>query len=120
MHQFCCWKAEFKQDKGRHHKDHTNVDVRNGCKTFVQFRIDEDGKWIVTQHDTERNHDLCSPSKQHLLPSHRGVSEEDILFVKQLRELGIGLADAYRVLKKQVRSSPSLGYGLRDVYNKLS
>jgi len=63
---------------------------------------------------------LCSPSKRHLLPSHREVYEEDILFVKQLRELGIGIADAYRVLKKQAGGSPSLGYGLRDVYNKLS
>ena len=48
------------------------------------------------------------------------MSKEDILFVKQHRELGIGVADAYRVLKKQVRGSPSLVYGLRDVYNKLS
>jgi len=70
MHQFCCWKAGFKQDKCQYHKDHTNVDVRTGCKAFVQFHIDEDGKWIVTRHDTEHNHALHSPSKQHLLPSH--------------------------------------------------
>jgi len=82
--------------------------------------MDEDGKWIVTRHDTEHNHALYSPSKRHLLPSHREVSEEDILFVKQLRELGIRVADAYRVLKEQVGGFPSLGYGLRDIYNKLS
>ena len=120
MRQFCCWKAGFKQDKGKNHKDHTNIDVRTGCKALIQFHIDEDGKWIATRHVIEHNHALCSPSKRHLLPSHREVSEEDILFVKQLRESGIGVADTYRVLKKQACGSPSLGYGLRDVYNKLN
>ena len=58
MRQFCCWKVGFKQDKCQHHKDHTNVDVRTGCKAFIQFHIDEDGKWNVTRHDTEHNHAL--------------------------------------------------------------
>jgi len=48
------------------------------------------------------------------------VSEDDILFVKQLKESAIGIADTYHVLKKQVGGSPCLGYGLRDVYNKLA
>jgi len=55
-----------------------------------------------------------------LLPSHREVFKQDILFVKQLRGSGIGFADTYHVLKKQASGSPSLGYGLRNVYNKLS
>ena len=94
--------------------------MRIGCKAFIQFHVDEDGKWIVTRHETDHDHALYSPSKRHLLPSHREVSEEDISFVKQLRESGIGIADAYCVLKKQAEGSPSLGYGLQDVYNKLS
>jgi len=100
MRQFCCWKEEFQRDKGQRHKEHCNVDVRTGCKAFIQFHIDEDGNWIATQHEAEHNHPLCSPSKRHLLPSHREVSENNILFVEQLRELGIGVADTYRVLKK--------------------
>ena len=120
MGQFCCWKVGFKQNKGQNHKDYTNTDVRTSCKAFIQFHIDEDGKWIVTHHDTEHNHALCSPSQRQLLPSHREVSKEDILFFKQLRDSGIGVADAYHVLKKQVGGSPSLGYDLRDVSNKLS
>jgi len=51
-------------------------------------------------HIIEYNHLLCSPSKRYLLPSQREVSEEDILFVKQLRKLGIRIGDAYPVLKK--------------------
>ena len=113
MCQFCCWKVELKQDKGHNHKSHTNVDVRTGCKTFIQFHIDKDAKWTATHHDIEHNPPLCSPSKLHLLPSHQEVSDEDILFIKQLRESGVGVAEAYRVLKKQVGGSPSLGYGLR-------
>jgi len=120
MRPFCCWKVGLKQDKCQHHKDHTNVDVRTGCRAFIQFHIDEGGKWIVTRYDTEHNHALCSLSKRHLLHLYREASEGDILFVKQLREAGIGVADAYRMLKKQAGGSPYLGYGLRDVYNKLS
>ena len=94
--------------------------IRTGCKAFIQFHIDEDGKWLAPQHEIEYNHPLRSPNKQHLLPSHRQVSEDDILFVKQLRESGIGIADTCCVLKKQVGGSPCLCYGLRDVYNKIA
>jgi len=52
---------------------------------------------------------LRSLSKRYLLPSHREVSEEDTLFVKQLSESRIGVTDAYRMLKKQARGSSSLG-----------
>jgi len=48
------------------------------------------------------------------------VSKANILFVKQLRESGIRIADMCCVLKKQAGGSPYLGYGLRDVYNKLA
>ena len=53
------------------------------------------------------------------MPSHQEVSDENILFVKQFRESGIGVADAFHVLKKQSRGSLCLECGLRDVYNKL-
>ena len=46
--------------------------------------------------------------------------EDNILFVKQLRELGIWVADAYLMRKKEAGGSPCLGYGLRDVYKKLA
>ena len=52
-------------------------------------------------HNIQHNHALCSPCKRHLLPLHREVFEEDILFVKQLMELGIGIVYAHHVLKKQ-------------------
>ena len=80
------------------------MDVRIGCKAFSEFHIDVDGKWIATRHEIEHNHLLCSPSKGHLLPSHRKVSEHDILFVKQLRELGIRVANTYHCL---LYTSPS-------------
>jgi len=69
------------------------VDVKIGCKAFIQFQIDEDENWVVTWHESEYNHPLYSPSKWHLLSSHREIFEDDILFVKQLRESGIGVAD---------------------------
>jgi len=117
MCQFCCWKEGFKQDKGQKHKDHTNVDVGTGCKACIQFHIDEDEKWLATRCETDHNHPLCSSDKRHLLPSHRQVSEDDILFFKQLRVSGIGITDTYRVLNKQARGPPCLCYGLRDIYN---
>ena len=47
------------------------------------------------------------------------MSKNDILFVRQLRESGIG-TDTYRVLKKHTTSSPCLGCELRDVYNNFA
>jgi len=120
MLQVCCWKEGFKQDKGQKHKDHTNVDITTSCKAFIQFHIDENEKWIALWHETENNHPLCNPNKRHMLPSHWEVPEDDILFVKQLREPRIWVADTYCVLKKQLGGSPSLGYGLKDVCNKLA
>ena len=64
MHQFSSWKEVFKLDKGQNYKEHNNVDGSTCCKTFIQFHIDEDSKWIATRHDVKHNHPLCSPSKQ--------------------------------------------------------
>ena len=52
---------------------------------------------------------------RHLLPFHRELSEDYILFIKQLRDSDIGVANTYRVIKKQTRGTPCLGYRLRDV-----
>ena len=46
--------------------------------------------------------------------------EDDILFIKQLRDLRIWVADTYFVLKKQAGESYCLGYRLRDVYSKFA
>jgi len=83
---FVVGKRDSSKERGLKHKDHTNVDVRIDYKPFIQFYIDEGGKCIATRHDTKNNHPLCSPSELHLLPSHREMSEDDILFMKQLKE----------------------------------
>ena len=67
---FAIGKRNSSKLRVKKHKDCTNVDVRAGCKAFILFHINEDEKWIVTWHESEHNHPLCSPSTRHLLASH--------------------------------------------------
>ena len=67
---------------------------------MVQFNIGLDGKWIVTKHLAEHSHSLCSTSERFLLPSLRKVSTEHLLLVKELRDLGVQVADAFHGLIK--------------------
>jgi len=53
------------------------------------------------------------------LPSHWKVSSEDLLFVKEVRDAGVRVADAFRVLVKQVGGTPFVCFQLNDLYNML-
>ena len=86
---------------------------------MIQFNIDLDGKWIVTKHVAKHNHPLGSSNKRYLLPSHRKVSSEDLMFVKELKDARIGVVDAFCSLIKLAGGAPFVDFQLNDLYNML-
>ena len=99
IRQFCCWKEGNKKTNGTRCKQYTKLNVRTGCKAYIQFHVDKNGTWNVTTHNTEHNHPMGSPSKRHFLPSQRKVLENDVQYIKQLSDSGVPVADAIRLLE---------------------
>ena len=86
---------------------------------MIQFNINLDGKWNVTKRVAKHNHPLCGTNEQHLLSSHRKVSTEDLLFVTELRDAEVRVADAFCVLKKQAGGASCVSFQLKDLYNRI-
>ena len=89
------------EDERKRCKQYKQLNARTGCKAYIQFHVDKNGRCTITKHNTEYNRPMCSPSKRHLLPSCRKVPENDIQYIKQLSDSGVPVVDAVQLLEKQ-------------------
>ncbi|XP_042467641.1 protein FAR1-RELATED SEQUENCE 5-like [Zingiber officinale] len=79
---FVCFKEGHtddqrnKQAKGdQRTRERTRGEVRTGCKSKISLVKKQTGSaWVVTNFTEGHNHPLSTPSKVHLLRSHRNVS----------------------------------------------
>ena len=86
MKRFCCSKAGEKEKVAKENKCYSKLDIRSGCKAFIQFDVDENGVWTVTRHEKEHNHELCGSSKTHLLRSHKRVTKNQLIYLQHFKE----------------------------------
>ncbi|XP_073138915.1 protein FAR1-RELATED SEQUENCE 5-like [Henckelia pumila] len=81
--QFACFKEGHTDESRRNEqeksdqpkKERARGEVRTGCKSRISIVKEQTGSnWIVKTLMESHNHPLSSPSKVHLLRSHRNVS----------------------------------------------
>ncbi|XP_019189427.1 PREDICTED: protein FAR1-RELATED SEQUENCE 7-like [Ipomoea nil] len=120
MKMFMCSKAGFKFKANTGVKAYSKIDIRTGCGACVQFDVGKDGLWTVTKHIKVHNHELCAVDKSHLLRSHRNVGDNQLLYLKDLKKIGVAMADGIRFLKHQAGGSPLIGFTNRDAYNSIA
>ncbi|KAI5648784.1 hypothetical protein M9H77_34789 [Catharanthus roseus] len=73
---------------------------RTGCKVMIEFRLNDEGGWIVSRHDSQ-------------------VTKNNASYLRELKDRGLSTATGLRVLKKQVGGFPFVGFTSRDAYNIL-
>ncbi|XP_019189715.1 PREDICTED: protein FAR1-RELATED SEQUENCE 5-like [Ipomoea nil] len=120
MKRFFCAKAGYKEKPNSGVKIYSKIDIRTGCGALVQFEVGGDGMWTVTKHVKEHNHELCSFGKSHLLRSHRKVGNNNLEYLKDMKNSGVELADGMRFSKYQSGGSPLVGFTNRDAYNSMA
>ncbi|XP_057247538.1 protein FAR1-RELATED SEQUENCE 5-like [Beta vulgaris subsp. vulgaris] len=106
-------------------KGKTRCRVKDGSicmrqMAYVQFHVDEDGVYTLVAHVMGHNHAMVSLHERHYIRSHRLVRSEQLAFISNLKRSGIPVADAIRVMRKEVGGSPNLGFIASDAYNALA
>ncbi|XP_073128685.1 protein FAR1-RELATED SEQUENCE 5-like [Henckelia pumila] len=67
------WSKEANSDKPR--QTRARRDIRSGCKAMISVVKEQTGPgWVISTLVENHNHPLATPSKVHLLRSHRSVS----------------------------------------------
>lgn len=120
MRKFLCSNAGLKDEKRKRTRAFEKLNIRSGCKAFVQFHISEDGVYRVIKHNMVHNHPMIPADKRHLLRSQRKVNKDQKQFISNLKSSGVQVSDAIRVLRNEAGGSPNVGFTPRDVYNALA
>ncbi|XP_020244768.1 protein FAR1-RELATED SEQUENCE 5-like [Asparagus officinalis] len=87
------------------------------CTAKIAVLKSNSGKYIVTVFNEEHSHPLSTPSKVHLLRSHRNVSAATKSLTKQLSMVNIPQHQQFSFLGVQSGGIENIGCTQRDLYN---
>ncbi|XP_020246343.1 protein FAR1-RELATED SEQUENCE 5-like [Asparagus officinalis] len=111
----------FKQGKSSRIADVENKRRRGSlaedCHAKIAVLKSNSGKYIVTVFNKEHSHPLSTPSKVHLLRSHRNVSAATKSLSKQFSMANIPQHQQFSFLGVQSGGIENIGCTQRDLYN---
>ncbi|XP_058114045.1 protein FAR1-RELATED SEQUENCE 5-like isoform X2 [Magnolia sinica] len=87
---FCCSKEGKRQAKfleNTNRKRAPKPITRVGCPAELAVKRQGENRWVVTKFVEKHSHELMTPIKSHILPSHKTPPEEDVTFFEVLREV---------------------------------
>ncbi|KAL2511929.1 Protein FAR1-RELATED SEQUENCE 5 [Abeliophyllum distichum] len=92
--------------------------VRCGCNARLSVVKQQNGeRWVVSKFVEEHNHPLATPSRVHLLRSHRGVSKTKKTLMQQFSDANIPTCQQVRLLEIDAGGPSSLGCVEKDIRN---
>ncbi|XP_047952720.1 protein FAR1-RELATED SEQUENCE 5-like, partial [Salvia hispanica] len=93
-------------------------EVRTNCKAKISIVKQQTGSdWSVSVFMEGHNHGLSTPSKVHLLRSHRSVSAVKRLLTQQFSEANIPTCQQMQLLEMESGGPESVGCTERDIRN---
>ncbi|KAG6424546.1 hypothetical protein SASPL_114964 [Salvia splendens] len=124
--QFVCFKAG--QTDEAHSKNRAPTsgpiqirardEVRTNCKAKISIVKQQTGSdWSVSVFMEGHNHGLSTPSKVHLLRSHRSVSAVKRVLTQQFSEANIPTCQQMQLLEMESGGPESVGCTERDIRN---
>ena len=124
--QFVCFKAG-QTDENRSKKRAVNGatinsrargEVRTDCKAKISIVKQQTGPdWSVSVFVEGHNHGLSTPSKVHLLRSHRNVSTVKKVLTQKFSEANILTCQQMQLLEIEYGGPESIGCTERDIRN---
>ncbi|XP_044392456.1 protein FAR1-RELATED SEQUENCE 5 isoform X2 [Triticum aestivum] len=128
--RFLCSREGYRSTKGTYVVNCLNTNTsskrrkvkltRCGCDAHIYVNRDDNGKYKIASMVEHHNHELVSPSKQHLIRSNRKVSEKVKSTLFDCHKASIGPAQAYRLLQVGEGGFPDVGCMKKDVQNYYS
>ncbi|CAH9144779.1 unnamed protein product [Cuscuta epithymum] len=91
---------------------------RCGCPAKMHVsRNRQSNLWTVTGFEKIHNHDLVSPSKIHLIRSHREVSSSKRILMNEWGDANIETHTQIRLLENEAGGLSTMGCTETDIYN---
>jgi hypothetical protein len=121
--RFKCAREGYRSTKGTvsaspHKKKRKVIKLtRCGCDAQMYVKRDCDGKYKIVSVIEQHNHELVSPSKQHLIRSNRQVNEKAKRVLYDCHKASIGPCKAYRLLHVSGGGFDGVGCTKRDFQN---
>ncbi|XP_073121347.1 protein FAR1-RELATED SEQUENCE 5-like [Henckelia pumila] len=110
------WKNQEKGDQLK--KERSRGEVRTGCKSRMSIVKEQRGSnWVVSTLMESHNHPLSTPSKVHLLRSHRNVLAEKKALTQQFSQANVSTCQQIRLLEIEYGGPEHVGCTEKDVRN---
>ncbi|XP_074576130.1 protein FAR1-RELATED SEQUENCE 5-like [Curcuma longa] len=124
--KFVCFK-EGQTDKMRATRDvkcdhpiteRARSDIRTGCKSHISLVKEQTGpNWVISNIMDSHNHTLSTPSKVHLLRSHRHISTAKKALTKQFSEANLPTSQQMRIFEIEYGGPEQVGCTEKDLRN---
>ncbi|XP_052197171.1 protein FAR1-RELATED SEQUENCE 5-like [Diospyros lotus] len=102
---------------GERNRGHTRL----GCNARLSVVKQQTGNsWVVSHFVEEHNHGLTTPSRVHLLRSHRKVSATKKALAQQFSEANIPTCQQVRLMEIESGGPSSMGCTEKDIRNHVS
>ncbi|XP_073121059.1 protein FAR1-RELATED SEQUENCE 5-like [Henckelia pumila] len=99
-------------------KERARGEVRTGCKSKISVVKNQTGtNWVFSTVMESHNHPLSTPSKVHLLRSHRNFSAAKKTLTQQFSEANMPTCQQMRLLEIEYGGPEHVGCTERDIRN---
>ncbi|XP_073047683.1 protein FAR1-RELATED SEQUENCE 5-like [Primulina eburnea] len=110
------WSKQTKKDQPR--KERARGETRTGCLSKISVVKEQTGPgWVVSTFVESHNHSLSTPSKVHLLRSHRGISASKKMLSQQFAEANVPTCQQMRLFEIESGGPEHVGFIERDIRN---
>ncbi|XP_073017887.1 protein FAR1-RELATED SEQUENCE 5-like [Primulina eburnea] len=110
------WSKQSKSDEPV--KERARGEIRTGCKSKISVVKEQTGVgWVVSTFVESHNHPLSTPSKVHLLRSHRTVSAAKKALTQQFAEANVPTCQQMRLFEIESGGPEHVGCTERDIRN---
>ncbi|XP_042458601.1 protein FAR1-RELATED SEQUENCE 5-like [Zingiber officinale] len=110
------WNKHAKGDQRI--RERARGEVRTGCKSNISLVKEQTGSiWVVTNFIEDYNHPLSTPSKVHLLRSHRNISTTKKELIQQFSEANMSTCQPMQLLEIEYDGPERVGCTENDIEN---
>ncbi|RYR13606.1 hypothetical protein Ahy_B04g070513 isoform B [Arachis hypogaea] len=121
--KFVCHRQGFREEKYytmEKRKKEPRLETRTGCEVRMDVKfVPKIGRWHIFYFSDEHNHDRLDTQFSAMLPTHRKISEVDIMQMMNMLKSGISTSQIFGLLASQAGGYEFVGYGPRDMYNEI-
>ncbi|XP_058071011.1 protein FAR1-RELATED SEQUENCE 5-like [Magnolia sinica] len=118
--QFCCSKEGRKREKKQTDLVRSTRPItRTNCKASMMIKLQKNGKYSVNKFVAEHNHEVVTPTKVHMLRSHRSLTDDQKADIDIINDSGITPRAGVEYFSRKAGGRENMGFTSIDYKNYL-